>query len=461
MSAMPADGDLATFPSVRIPSHGGGSPVEVTLIARLDRGGGDRLIAGASRLQSGHPRFVDALDEPSTRIGDVDFANGDASSLYTFVVGEQGHPFHRHAGHRVFTAVSGGAGTRLRFSTASAEQVARDSHSFVAGLHQVDVPPDCLFTVRFGGGTWHQFAPLKRGGNHPALFAISCHTNELGGELSPAQRERILVGEADIPVLTEALPAAMSDWLDGAPEATRIPTTVLSLDTPASTNDTSDAGRRRERSFLPSVLHSRGERNAGERQVRGPVPVDDGSLLQAELAGKPCHEDQFELVALSDDFADASASGVLAAMLAGFLESRPRGVSRLMAFRNTLVRPLGLRTSPLGCPVSSLLSRASDGVFAGRFPVLAQRIDAAGTRAEVILGADDRHLEFRSCVGVERLPDGRLRCTLATRVHMRNGFGRFYMAIVDPVHRRYIAPSLLRHAVAHAMYATGGTRLDH
>jgi len=33
-----------------------------------------------------------------------------------------------------------------------------------------------LFSVRFGGGTWHRFLPAKPG--YPALFALSCHTDE-------------------------------------------------------------------------------------------------------------------------------------------------------------------------------------------------------------------------------------------------------------------------------------------
>src|SRR5690606_17141474 len=102
---------------------------------------------------------------------------------------------------------------------------------------------------------------------------------------------------------------------------------------------------------------------------------------------------------------------------------------------------LRLRTSPLGCPVSSLLSGDRSRLFAGRHPVLAHEVSADACRAEVLLGADDRHLAFRSCVGVERMPDG-IRITLGTRVRCRNPFGRAYMALIDGVHRRYIAPTI-------------------
>jgi hypothetical protein len=447
-----------TFPVARIHPRQRGLPVEVTLIAQLDRGGGDRLIEDASARQRGHENFVDALDEPSTRIGGVDLGNGDATSLYTFAVGTEGHPFHRHAGHRVFTAISGGAGARLRFSTASTERIARDPHAFVAELHHVDVPPDSVFVVRFGGGVWHQFLPLGPGSKHPALFALSCHTNELGGDLAPALRRRVLDGAASIPALTELLPAAVRSLLDGPSfDAARVPTTVLSLGAPPRPTDLRGALRRRiaaafARLRRPHVPRAHG----GEASVRELDALPADSLLRTQFADAPVHEDTFERVVASGTFATASASTVLAAILAGFLESRPRGVSRLMAFRNVLVKPLGLRTSPLGCPASSLLSATAQTRFAGRFPVLAQRVDAADARAEVILGADDRHLAFRSCVGVERLPDGRMRCTLGTRVRTRNGFGRFYMALVDPVHRSYVAPAMLGQAVDHAAGALAG-----
>ncbi|SBV51085.1 hypothetical protein XBLMG947_1869 [Xanthomonas bromi] len=65
---------------------------------------------------------------------------------------------------------------------------------------------------------------------------------------------------------------------------------------------------------------------------------------------------------------------------------------------------------------------------------------------QVLLGADDRHLVFRSSVGVEVLDDGSVELSLETRVACRNRFGRVYMALVDGVHHRYIAPALLRTA---------------
>lgn len=458
---------IHTFPSVRIPSRSGGLPVEVALILQLGHGSGDQLIETAAARQRGHADFIDALDEPSARLGATDLANGDATSLYSFIVGANGHPFHRHAGHRVFTAVSGSGGTQLRFSTASPEQIARDPHAFVAALQHVNIPPDCLFTVRFGGGVWHQFAPLDPA--HPAMFALSCHTNELGGDLPDELRQRVLDDEADIPSLTEVVPPALRALLERAGDAaSRVPTFALSLD--AAPESLLAKLCRVTRGTLGRVRGAWGRwrrphgylaENGGGRIVEMLDEVPADSFLHTQLEGAGKHEDTFSLTIPADEVQRRSASAMLAGVLEGFLENRPLGVTRLMALRNALVRPLGLRTSPLGCPVSSLLSPRSESLFSGRYPVRDQRIDALDRRAEVILGADDRHLVFRSCVGVELLRDGGAKVTLGTRVQTHNAFGRVYMAVVDRVHREYIAPALLRLAVDHAVRQWRGKDASH
>ena len=448
---------VQTFPSARIPSQSGGLPVEVSLIAQLGHGAGDQLFAGVMARQRGHASYVDALDEPSARIGGVDMEKGDATSLYSFGVGAKGHPFHRHAGHRVFTAVSGSAGAQLRFSTASPTQIEHDPSSFLRALRFIDVPPDSLFTVRFGGETWHQFVPLAAKSPHPAFFALSCHTNELGGALPDAVREQVMANQATIPSLTELLPPSVVDLL-GGPEfdAQRVPTIALSLDAPAGSAQSGFC--RIFRSAVGSIRSAWERRrdatgyqsdNGGGRIVEElPEPLQ-GSLLRTQLRDGFHHEDTLHLITEAGELPVASASALLASLLEGFIENNPIGVGRLMAFRNVLVKPLGLRTSPLGCPVSSLLGKQECGLFAERFPVIDQAVDASDTQAQVILGADDKHLRFRSCVGVEILSDGRVALTMGTRIVFKNLFGRLYIAAIDKVHRSYVSPTMLRMAVEH------------
>lgn len=448
---------VRAFPAVQLPGTADGPPVEITLIAQLGLGAGDALHAEASARQHAHEHFVDALHEPSTRIGDMHLQHGDASALYTFAVGPQGHPFHRHAGNRSFTAVSGSSGAQLRFCGATREQVLADANSFVRQLRFVDIPPDCLFSVRFGGNTWHQFLPALSNGKHPALFALSCHTDELGGELPAALRERIVRGEASIPALTELLPEPVSHLLHAQDfDPRRVPTVALALHAPTGSLRESACralrrGAGRLRAFLCRCRHAAGflSVNGSGYAVAVESELPPRSLLRQELAGEFRHQDRFVITTAPGELRADSAAAWLSALLQGFLENPPQGVTRLMAVRNVLVRPLGLRTSPLGCPVSSLLATQRDKVFAGRFPVLAQRSD--GRSAEVVLGADDRHLRFRSSVSVDIDGAGRIRFALATRVQPLNAFGVFYMACIEAVHRRYVAPNLLSLAVAWAM----------
>lgn len=446
------------FPTARLTSRSGGLPVEVCLLAQLDIGAGDRLFADACRQQRGHATYIDALDEPSAKLLGVNLAQDDATSVYTFAVDRQGHPFHRHAGHRVFTAISGSGGAQLRFSTASTAQIERDPAAFFDALHHIDIPADSLFSVRFGGDTWHQFAPLRRDRRHPVFFAVSCHTDELGGIVDPAQRAAIARDEASIPDLTELLPDKVLALLAQRPiEERSVPTTTLMLQAaPRSLAARSCAVVRNAVAGLRRAIAPAGPASAFVAQrpshrvaALRTVPVD--SLLATQLNEGFEHEDTFAV-----DLHDASLRGIdaarlLADVLEGFLVNRSTGVSWLMQLRNLLVRPLRLRTSPLGCPVSSLLSSDATSTFAGRYPVLAQSPTHDPRHAQVVLGADDRHLRFRSCVAVRIGDDGGVRISLGTRVQCHNRFGRAYMAAIERVHRGYIAPRMLELAVAHAI----------
>jgi hypothetical protein len=448
----------ATFPFVALPTRPDCVPVEVSLVARLGHGSGTQLFHEAIARQRAHSRFVDELDEPSAKLGGSDFSKGDATALYSFGVGRGGHPFHRHAGHRVFTAISGSGGSQLRFSSATPKEIEADPASFVRALHHVDVPPDCIFTVRFSGKTWHQFVPLEPGSSHPAFFALSTHTNELGGQLSDELRLQVLHDKGNIPSLTQLLPQVVVDLLKASPvQRGQVPTTRLSLgDQPGGLMEVackhyrSAAGRLR--GMMARVRVHPGfisEPSPTSVQEQSELPVH--SLLRAELNDRTIHhQDRFSIIVPAAALGvptEADAAKLLSSLLGSFLEHRHHGVSLLMGFWNLVVRPFKLRTSPLACPVSSLLSESSGSVFAGRYPVHSYRVSEDGRTAQVILGADDKHLVFRSSVEAACLPGGCVEFSLSTRVACRNLFGRVYMALISAAHRKYIAPRLLKVAV--------------
>ena len=107
---------------------------------------------------------------------------------------------------------------------------------------------------------------------------------------------------------------------------------------------------------------------------------------------------------------------------------QPRWAEALVALRNLLMAPLGLRTSGAGLvPPRDMI---------GIFPVVSQ------TPERLIAGFNDRHLDFRVVVDVAAPGDVR-QVTATTLVKTHNWLGRTYLAIIMPFHRR-IVPALLR-----------------
>ncbi len=87
----------------------------------------------------------------------------------------------------------------------------------------------------------------------------------------------------------------------------------------------------------------------------------------------------------------------------------PGWARALLALRNALVRPFGLKT---GATTDAAL-----------FPVLRD------TPEELVLGTDDRHLNFRIAVHRQGL-----RLYMSTWVRPHNLWGRAYLAVVMPFH---------------------------
>jgi Protein of unknown function (DUF2867) len=96
--------------------------------------------------------------------------------------------------------------------------------------------------------------------------------------------------------------------------------------------------------------------------------------------------------------------------------------------RNHLVAPLGLKTGR--GKVTSPSRRI------GIFPVITK------TPERVVLGLDDRHLDFRVAVDVTPLGGAQSHVTATTLVCPHNRLGRAYLAIVLPFHR-LIIPAML------------------
>jgi hypothetical protein len=137
-------------------------------------------------------------------------------------------------------------------------------------------------------------------------------------------------------------------------------------------------------------------------------------------------------------FADAFALAVPGTLDAGEASRRVMGrtpwwAARLMALRDSIVAPLGLKTS-------AQFGSMSDRV--GFFPVV------AADENRVVLGFPDEHLDFRVVVVTEPMRDETL-ITVTTLVRTHGWLGRVYLAFVKPFHR-LIVPAMLRQAMTDA-----------
>lgn len=106
------------------------------------------------------------------------------------------------------------------------------------------------------------------------------------------------------------------------------------------------------------------------------------------------------------------------------LANMPGWVTALLALRNLVVAPLGLKTS-FGTGQAS--TEPAIGDYVGIF-----RLEKA-TDSEAILGENDKHLDFRIAVHKSEGPQPIVY--LATWVHPHNWLGRSYLATVMPFHK--------------------------
>lgn len=115
--------------------------------------------------------------------------------------------------------------------------------------------------------------------------------------------------------------------------------------------------------------------------------------------------------------AGATAMEVARAMF----ENPPGWVSALMATRDGIVGRLGLKTA-------GHATEAGRGPSAGIFPVISDMPN------EVVLGLDDKHLDFRIWVSVQGM-DGGTDVRLCTLVRLHGWPGRIYLTTIMPFHK--------------------------
>jgi hypothetical protein len=144
--------------------------------------------------------------------------------------------------------------------------------------------------------------------------------------------------------------------------------------------------------------------------------------------------DQAALLAgaqFADAYSIAVDGGALDARQAAerMITRQPRWAEALLALRNILVRPFGLKTSGA--------SRTAPREMIGIFPVVSETPD------RLVAGFNDSHLDFRLVVDVAPLGD-RQRVTATTLVLTHNWLGQSYLALILPFHRLIVRAMLRR-----------------
>jgi hypothetical protein len=123
------------------------------------------------------------------------------------------------------------------------------------------------------------------------------------------------------------------------------------------------------------------------------------------------------------------------------LTDLPGWVTSMLALRNAVVSPLGLRTgSERGLSTSEL--PLCPGGHVAFFAVKAR--ETATGHDEILLGEDDAHLDIRLSGLCARDADGEMRFAVTTLVQFHNAFGRLYFVPVRPFHRLMMRALLVR-----------------
>ena len=149
----------------------------------------------------------------------------------------------------------------------------------------------------------------------------------------------------------------------------------------------------------------------------------------------------YESMSLADAFAiqlpfgASSDPGVLARFM---IAQQPSWIGWLTNVRDAIVGHFGLKTAKHLATLSSEAKAGRVGIF---------KVYST-SETEIVLGENDRHLDFRVSVlctpGLA--PNLGFQLTVSTVVHCHNLLGRAYILLIAPFHRMVVKASLRRAA---------------
>jgi len=174
-------------------------------------------------------------------------------------------------------------------------------------------------------------------------------------------------------------------------------------------------------------------------------------VKQVALPAQSAVTTLYESTNLADAFSIQLPFGASAdpdALWRFLVAQQPSWIGWLTNLRDAIVACFGLKTAKQLATLSSDANADRIGIF---------RVYGK-SETEIVLGEDDKHLDFR--LSVLRTPDlsptlgGQL--TVSTVVHCHNLLGRAYILVIAPFHRLVVKASLRR--AAHIGWPKAGTR---
>jgi hypothetical protein len=171
------------------------------------------------------------------------------------------------------------------------------------------------------------------------------------------------------------------------------------------------------------------------------MPTEYELVTSVPMPAETAVGHSYELVNLADSYSIRLPRGTSTdpELLARFLFSQqPAWIGGLMKMRDAFVAGFGLKTS-------RHLGSLGEHDPANRLDVF--KIYSKNS-LEIVLGEDDKHLDFRLsflCASPVATQDER-RLVLTTVVHCHNLLGRIYIFLVAPFHRLVVQASLRRAA---------------
>ncbi len=159
-----------------------------------------------------------------------------------------------------------------------------------------------------------------------------------------------------------------------------------------------------------------------------PVPVAFPAQSRVAHIYQPVH--------LADAFAidlPACASGDPELLARFIFAHQPAWVGQLTSVRDAIVACVGLKTARH----LATLARDAKADRVGIFKIYST------SATEIVLGEDDRHLDFRvSVLCAPAVAGASRKLTISTVVHCHNLLGRTYLAVIAPFHRKVVQASL-------------------